>query len=176
MLTPSKPIMQSLATNGRIPLGDTMLFTSTKPMLLSSQNEAFNDDHYIFEPKWDGWRILLHKKGKQVEAYTKNGNCVTHLFPELQDIGKSIQADAAILDCEGVCIRDQRPNFDDFAYRGRLKEQLKINAAAHTHPATFEPHCVRIQYQDRTDTHHLRNVNFKGFLFEKNPEDCRWLY
>ncbi|MEW9674150.1 DNA ligase [Ammoniphilus sp. 3BR4] len=302
-----------------------MLFTQIKPMLLTLGDEAFDSDDFIYEVKWDGWRIMLHKDGKRIEAYTKNGMHVTDAFPELQDVAKAIKANTAIVDCEGVCIReDTRPSLDDFCYRGRLRDPAKIKSATQTHPATFvafdvlytnndhtheplidrkkrlqelilpsdcivpsmfieskgeqlsqltiekdlegivakrkdsryqmgvrsadwikiknykqidtvilgyrtvpsfalvvglnfrtvqnkpvavvefgirqeekiafleivrqlhtvkdkttqwvEPRlCCRIQYRDRTDTHHLREVSFKGFLFDKKPEECRWI-
>jgi bifunctional non-homologous end joining protein LigD len=62
-----------------------MLFKPLKPMLLSSSSQAFDDANYIFEPKWDGWRIQIHKKDTRIEAYTRPGNCVTSKFPELVD-------------------------------------------------------------------------------------------
>ncbi|WP_258110093.1 DNA ligase [Alicyclobacillus sp. SP_1] len=114
-----------------------MIFTSIEPMLLTMRYEAFDDENYIFEPKWDGWRILIHKQGGRIEAYTRQGNCVTRKFPELEAVRDSIKAESAILDCEGVCIRDGRSVFDDFAYRGRLTQSHKIQRAMSTHPATF---------------------------------------
>lgn len=114
-----------------------MLFSSIKPMIVSIGKEAFDDDGFIFEPKWDGWRILLHKKGDRLEAYTRNGKVVTSKFPELREVISSIKAPTAILDCEGVCLRGGKTVFDDFSYRGRLSDPNKITAAAQTHPATF---------------------------------------
>ncbi|MEH7345796.1 hypothetical protein V7122_18285 [Bacillus sp. JJ1532] len=35
--------------------------------------------------------------------------------------------------------------------------------------------CCRIQYLERRDLHYLRTVSFKGFLFDKRPEDCKWV-
>ncbi|GMA62210.1 ATP-dependent DNA ligase [Alicyclobacillus fastidiosus] len=99
--------------------------------------EAFDDKNYIFEPKWDGWRILIHKQGGRIEAYTRNGQNVTAKFPELESVRESIHTETAILDCEGVCIRDGRSVFDDFQHRGRLSQKSRISHAAETHPATF---------------------------------------
>ena len=114
-----------------------MLRTPVKPMLLTMQRESFDDDRYIFEPKWDGWRILIHKEGDSVEAYTRHGRRVTEKFPELRELAGGIGAHSAVLDAEGICLRDGRPVFDDFAYRGRLADQMKIERAAQRHPATF---------------------------------------
>lgn len=116
-----------------------MLFTPIKPMLLhmGNNNEIVDSDEWIYDIKWDGWRILLHKDKDRIEAFTRHGNNVTAKFPELQTIAKSIKADKAIIDCEGVVLRNGVSVFDDFNYRGRLSNKDKINQATITHPATF---------------------------------------
>ncbi|WP_246066829.1 ATP-dependent DNA ligase [Paenibacillus koleovorans] len=114
-----------------------MLFTPLKPMLPVMGRQAFDDDRFLFEPKWDGGRILLHKDGARLEAYTRFGQSVTWQFPELREVGVSIHERQAVLDCEGICLRDGRAVFDDFAQRLRLQKQWKIDAAAGRHHATF---------------------------------------
>jgi bifunctional non-homologous end joining protein LigD len=114
-----------------------VLFTPISPMLATVRREAFDDDLFLFEPKWDGWRILIHKQGDRIEAYTRRGTNVTRKFPELQEAIRYIHAHSAILDCEGVCLRGGRSVFDDFAYRGRLRGERNILSAANSHPATF---------------------------------------
>jgi bifunctional non-homologous end joining protein LigD len=114
-----------------------MLFRPIKPMVVSNGNEPFDDENFIFEPKWDGWRIILHKQGDRIEAYTRNGKVVTSQFPELKEASSAIKANTAILDCEGIVLRNGKPSFDDFTYRGRLSNSIKINNALNTHPATF---------------------------------------
>lgn len=113
------------------------LFTPLKPMIVSIGKEPFDSEDYIFEPKWDGWRLLLHKQNDRVEVYTRNGLQVTGKFPEWREAARAIQADTAILDGEGIVLRGGRPVFDDFAYRGRLGTSIKIRSAMQTHPVTF---------------------------------------
>ena len=72
-----------------------------------------------------------------MEAFTRHGNNVTAKFPELQEVGRSIQSHTAIIDCEGVVLRNGVSVFDDFAFRGRLTNTSKIEQATLTHPATF---------------------------------------
>ncbi|MDF2961740.1 MAG: hypothetical protein K0S39_3475 [Paenibacillus sp.] len=131
--------------------GDEMLFKPIKPMIFSLGEEAFDHPEYIFEPKWDGWRILLHKQGERIEAYTRNGNNVTNQFPELREAVAAIKPHTAILDCEGIVMRGGRPVFDDFSYRGRLGLSTKIKSAVLTHPATFVAFDVLF-----TDREHLK--------------------
>ena len=42
-----------------------------------------------------------------------------------------------MLEAEVICLRDGRPMFDDFSYRSRLTDQMKIDPAVRTHPVTF---------------------------------------
>jgi bifunctional non-homologous end joining protein LigD len=114
-----------------------MLFTAIKPMIVKSGEEAFDHDDYIFEPKWDGWRLLLHKQGERIEAYTRSGQIVTSKFPELEAAAAAIKAHTAIVDCEGIVLRGGKPVFDDFVYRGRISRTVKIRDAVRTHPVTF---------------------------------------
>jgi bifunctional non-homologous end joining protein LigD len=114
-----------------------VLFTAISPMLATMRPDAFDDPAWLFEPKWDGWRLLIHKQGDRIEAYTRHGTNVTRRFPELQEAGRFIHAESAILDCEGVCLRGGRSVFDDFAYRGRLRDERKILKATQSHPLTF---------------------------------------
>lgn len=116
-----------------------MLFTPIKPMLLhmGNNNDIVDDPQWIYDIKWDGWRILLHKQGDRVEAFTRHGNNVTAKFPELLTVGQSIKEHTAIIDCEGVVLRNGISVFDDFAYRGRLSNKDKIYQATLTHPTTF---------------------------------------
>lgn len=114
-----------------------MLFTPIKPMLLTMGKEVKNHQEHLYDIKFDGWRILIHKQGERIEAYTRHGNRVTALFPELQNVLHHISLNTVILDCEGVVIRNGVSVFDDFAYRGQLKNKEKIALATETHPVTF---------------------------------------
>jgi len=106
-------------------------------MLLSTGNEIMDDQSWLYDIKWDGWRILLHKEGNKMEAFTRHGNVVTNKFPELLEVAKQIRSHSAILDCEGVVLKNGIPSFEDFAYRGSLTDTVKIQKALKEKPATF---------------------------------------
>lgn len=128
-----------------------LLFTPLKPMIVSIGPEPFDSDDFLFEPKWDGWRLLLHKQSDRVEIYTRNGLQVTGKFPELKEAASAIKADTAILDGEGIVLRGGRPVFDDFAYRGRLGSSMKIRSAVHSHPVTFVAFDVLMTSKEHMD-------------------------
>ncbi|WP_255601680.1 DNA ligase [Lysinibacillus sp. K60] len=114
-----------------------MLFTPIKPMLLATGKEVKDDSDTIFDIKWDGWRTIIHKEGDRVEAFTREGNNITSKFPELIEVGQSIKEHTAIIDAEGVVLRNGISVFEDFAFRGSLSNKDKIEQAIKTHPATF---------------------------------------
>ncbi|MDQ1909080.1 DNA ligase [Paenibacillus sp. GD4] len=108
-----------------------------QPMIVSQGEEVFDDDDYLFEPKWDGYRLQLHKRGQRLEAYTRSGENVTEKLPELHAAVSCIKANEAVLDCEAICLQEGRPVFDDMAYRMRLRLPMKVSQAVRTHPVTF---------------------------------------
>jgi len=106
-------------------------------MLLSWGKDIQDNEQSLFDIKWDGWRLLLHKEGDRYEAYTRHGNKVTHKFPELKEAMSHIQLERAIVDAEGVVLRNGNSVFEDFAYRGLLNDPNKIQSAMKTHPVSF---------------------------------------
>lgn len=114
-----------------------MLFTPIRPMLVATGEEIINTEDWLYQVKWDGWRVLIHKAGDRIEAFTREGNNITAKFPELEEVRHSITADTAIIDTEGVVLRHGVSVFEDFSYRGILTNKEKIKQATITHPATF---------------------------------------
>ncbi|MBE5085793.1 DNA ligase [Lysinibacillus sphaericus] len=114
-----------------------MLFTPIRPMLVATGIEIINTEDWLYQVKWDGWRVLIHKAGDRIEAFTREGNNITAKFPELEEVGHSITVDTAIIDTEGVVLRQGISVFEDFSYRGILTNKEKIKEATITHPVTF---------------------------------------
>lgn len=82
------------------------------PMLATLVDEPFNDDNWLFEIKWDGYRAVAFIEGGKVRLVSRNQNDLTNAYPELQEIPQHIQARTAILDGEIVALDDQgRPSF-----------------------------------------------------------------
>jgi len=124
-----------------------------KPMLLATGGEPSDSSDRLFEVKLDGWRICIIKSGYRVDAYTRNGNCISHKFEqELREVGASIKLPSVILDTEGIVLREHKESFEDFSYRGRLNDPVKIRAATHTHPVSFVAFDVIETDKDLTTT------------------------
>lgn len=65
----------------------------------------------IAEPKYDGLRVQIHfrrsglqhdSKKRKIQAYTRNLEDVSHMFPELSELATATKADELILDSEAI--------------------------------------------------------------------------
>lgn len=82
-----------------------------KPMLATLHGEPFDNDEWYFEIKWDGYRAIAERKGKEVKLYSRNGLSFMETFPPVAAALKKIGHDA-ILDGEIVVLDDQgKPSF-----------------------------------------------------------------
>ena len=76
------------------------------PMAATLANRAFDDDDWLFEIKWDGYRIEAVVRGGQARLFTRNGNDGEAYFPKLLTPATWITAEDAIVDGEVVAIGD----------------------------------------------------------------------
>lgn len=81
-----------------------------KPMLATLHNEPFDDDDWLFEIKWDGYRAIA-ESGPPVKLYSRNGLSFASLYPAV--VGEvGILPPGLILDGEIVAPdRQGRPEF-----------------------------------------------------------------
>ena len=82
------------------------------PMLATLVDAPFDDDNWLYEVKWDGYRAIAYLDGKSVRLVSRNQNDLTSAYPELHSIDGSIKARTAVLDGEIVALDDEgRPSF-----------------------------------------------------------------
>ena len=76
---------------------------SVKPMLATSAKKIFNDPEWIYELKWDGYRLIAHIDHGKVEIHSRNGISYNSKFPNLvKDLERIPQK--VILDGEVVVV------------------------------------------------------------------------
>jgi bifunctional non-homologous end joining protein LigD len=86
--------------------------TVVHPMLAISVEKPFDDDDWLFEIKWDGYRAVAFMGKGKVRLVSRNQNEMTALYPELTDMARFLRAKAAVLDGEVVAVDEQgRPSF-----------------------------------------------------------------
>lgn len=89
------------------------LKSMVKPMLASPGTKIFNDKNWIYELKYDGYRVLTNINSGQVELYSRNGISLNEKFKIIHDELGGIEH-TAILDGEVVLLDAKGlPRFND---------------------------------------------------------------
>ncbi|MFD2826701.1 DNA ligase D [Leeuwenhoekiella polynyae] len=82
-----------------------------RPMLATATKNIFNDPEWVYELKWDGYRVLAHIQDGKVNLHSRNGINYTEKFEKLKQDLEAIEHDA-ILDGEVVVVdADGLPQF-----------------------------------------------------------------
>ena len=82
------------------------------PMAATLSDKGFRDEDWLFEIKWDGYRIEAVVSDGKAKIFTRNGNDGEAYFPNLLTKASWIEAKEAIVDGEVVAIgEDGLPDF-----------------------------------------------------------------
>ena len=85
---------------------------SIEPMLATLASKAFSDPDWLFEIKWDGYRVQAVVDDGKVRSWTRNLKDAETYFPRLLRPPTWIDARQAIVDGEVVALDDDgRPDF-----------------------------------------------------------------
>lgn len=95
------------------------------PMLLERRDTPFDDPRFLFEPKIDGRRMLLHFENGKPRMFTRYGNEVSRQFPELQNVPADTDV---ILDGEVAYINPETGafEFETVLERFRMRKKGQI--------------------------------------------------
>jgi bifunctional non-homologous end joining protein LigD len=86
--------------------------TAIKPMLATLVKQPFADHSYLFEVKWDGYRMIAYCQKDKVKLQSRGGEDYTKKYPAISRALISMDLDC-ILDGEVVYINPEgRPDFD----------------------------------------------------------------
>ena len=74
-------------------------------MLATSASKPFSDPRWIFEPKYDGYRILVSCEEPKARLVTKNGIDLAGYFPEI--VADLAELPDAVIDGELVMLDEK---------------------------------------------------------------------
>jgi bifunctional non-homologous end joining protein LigD len=108
-----------------------------KPML-ATPGKPFSNPNWVFELKYDGYRLFAEKRAGEVKLYSRAGNDFTGTFPDIVEIVAALPFAEFIIDAE-VVVLDSRglPSFALLAKRGRLTRRADVARAALELPASI---------------------------------------
>lgn len=74
------------------------------PMLATPAEKPFDDPHWLFEIKWDGYRAVAFLENGSMRLVSRNQNDLTAQYPELAPMAGQVKARTAVLDGEVVAL------------------------------------------------------------------------
>jgi bifunctional non-homologous end joining protein LigD len=98
-----------------------------EPMKATTAAPPPNDGHWLYEVKFDGYRVLAVKNGRTVELWSRNKKRLDERFPAIVEAVAALPVQKCILDGE-VCALDEH---------GRSSFQLLQNQAETNHPVVY---------------------------------------
>jgi bifunctional non-homologous end joining protein LigD len=89
-----------------------------EPMAARQVAELRDEDGWIYEIKWDGYRALGRKDGENSRLISRNNKDLSRDFPAVTTALKALDADSALIDGEIVALdADGRPSFQSLQHR-----------------------------------------------------------
>jgi bifunctional non-homologous end joining protein LigD len=132
--------MTNARTNQRdaIPRGAPAapLPAAPEPMLCTLAAEPFDNPDWIFEPKYDGLRVLVRFDGDELTLLSRNNKPQNIQFPDIADALRAALGHPALLDGEVVCFDEHgRSSFRALQQRFHLKNATAVQERLRAHPA-----------------------------------------
>jgi ATP-dependent DNA ligase len=106
------------------------------PAEAKAVGEIPRGDQWLYEPKWDGFRCLAFRHGKQVILQSKAGQPLGRYFPEMVEALANLPHNKFVLDGEIVIFRGKHLSFDDLLMRIHPAES-RIRKLSTETPATY---------------------------------------
>ncbi len=126
-VTVGRPIRSELCE--RLP-NPTKVFEKMDPSASSGQGQGIHAT-----PKYDGFRVQIHKNGDKVEMYSRNLETMTHMFPELiEGTLKQIKVKTAILDSEAMAYQPESEEYLPFQETTKRRRKHNIDEVAQQLP------------------------------------------
>ena len=109
-----------------------------KVMLATAREEPFTKEGWVFEIKYDGYRLIADRAGEAPVLWSRNGNDITGTFPDIARAVGGLPYGGVVLDGEVVVHDDAGlPSFRRLQRRGRLQRSSDIARAALDLPAVL---------------------------------------
>lgn len=107
------------------------------PMAATLVDAPFDHPGWIFEPKFDGLRVLARFDGRDLTLLSRNDKPQETVFPDVAKALRAAVTQPAVLDGEIVCFDDHgRTSFRALQQRFHLLDPAEIQARAERYPAS----------------------------------------
>jgi ATP-dependent DNA ligase len=114
----------------------TILIPPIEPMLAKVADELPQGDGFLFEPKWDGFRAIVFRKGDEVVMQSRDLRPLDRYFPELAKSLGELLPRGCVIDGEIVVATARGLDFDALQQRLHPAASRVARLAKET-PASF---------------------------------------
>jgi len=137
-------------------------------MLASSEEVPFSRTGWVFELKYDGYRLLAERRGGEAYLRSRAGHDLTPTFPEIARAVRGLPYEGLVLDGE-VVVNDSegKPSFSRLQKRGRILKKDDALRASVELPALL--HAFDLIAVEGYDLRGLPLLERKAFLREVLP-------
>ena len=97
-----------------------------RPMLATLVDEPFHRPGWVFEEKYDGYRILAYKEGSRVALLSRNGLDRTSTFAEIAEAVGRLRDRTLLLDGEAVAFDRRRVSRFQLLQRGAARHVFAV--------------------------------------------------
>ena len=109
-----------------------------RPMKPETADRPFSRPGWVFELKYDGFRMIAAGGAGEARLFYKSGADATRIFPELVHAVAALPFQGVILDGEAVVLDEEgKPHFQRLQRRGLRTRLADVQHAAAASPATF---------------------------------------
>ncbi|MGH9364087.1 MAG: DNA ligase D [Thermoanaerobaculia bacterium] len=107
-------------------------------MLAETRAEAFTKKGWVWELKYDGYRVLASREGGEARLTYRHGMDATAIFPEIARAVRALPFESFVLDGE-IAVNDEKgkPSFGRLQKRALLSRPADIERATVELPAVF---------------------------------------
>jgi len=107
-------------------------------MLAQTREQPFDDPGWVFEIKYDGYRLIAARQGRKTVLRYRRGQEVSSIFPELATALARLPYERVVLDGELVVLDEEgKPSFQLLQQRVQLKRRHDVARASVRLPATL---------------------------------------
>jgi bifunctional non-homologous end joining protein LigD len=111
---------------------------SIEPMLCHTADKPFSSPDWVFELKYDGYRLLAEAGVGRSQLRYRSGLDPTDRYPEITAALRALPIPGLVLDGEVVAFdAEGRPDFARLAGRAQLTRASEIHRASGTSPVTY---------------------------------------
>jgi len=88
-----------------------------EPMLSKRVETLPEDEGWLFEPKWDGFRVLVFRDGDDVHIQSRELKPLNRYFPEVVETLRAQLPERCVLDGELVIVGERGLDFETLQMR-----------------------------------------------------------